>query len=280
MPEGPTDSADARIRVDGVSKVFETGEGDRAGAVVALEAIDFVVHEHEILCLLGPSGCGKSTILNIIAGFDVPSAGRVTVDGKTVMGPGPERIVVFQSPALFPWLTVRDNVTFGPRFRGDRPAAYNRLAEEYLRAVGLQGFEDHYPYQLSGGMRQRVALARALIGGPAILLLDEPFGALDAQTRLAMQELLLGIWERYQPTILFITHDVEEAIFLADRILVMTPRPGRVRAELAVPLPRPRTYRVLTSPEFVALKEQILSLVHSSYVEAADGGQAAPWRAS
>jgi NitT/TauT family transport system ATP-binding protein len=254
-----------------MGKSFSEAPGASA-ALVALDDITFGIQSQEIVCVLGPSGCGKSTVLNIVAGFDRPSTGAIYLDGRPIAGPGPDRVVVFQSPALFPWLTVAENVVFALRFRpGDR-ADQHRRVDEYVRAVGLQGFEGHYPYQLSGGMRQRVALARALIGAPAILLLDEPFGALDAQTRLAMQELLLSIWERYRPTILFITHDVEEAIFLADRILVMTPRPGRIRAEFDVPIGRPRGYRVLTSPAFVTLKERILALVHTSET---DGREAA-----
>jgi NitT/TauT family transport system ATP-binding protein len=251
-----------RIRVQGVTKRFAGAQG-KATAVLALEEINFEIAEREVLCLLGPSGCGKSTVLNIIAGFEPTSGGTVSLDGAQITRAGPDRAVVFQSPALFPWLTVSQNVEFAIKYRGGALDDIGRRAREYIDAVGLSGFEGHFPYQLSGGMRQRVALARALIGDPAVLLLDEPFGALDAQTRLEMHELLQGIWARYHPTILFITHDVEEAIFLADRILVMTPRPGRIRAEFAVPIPRPRTFEALTSPTFVSLKREVLALVHS-----------------
>jgi ABC-type nitrate/sulfonate/bicarbonate transport system ATPase subunit len=249
------------IDVDAVTKRYPSAK--RAANVLALEDISFGVAEREVLCLLGPSGCGKSTILNIISGFDTPSSGSVLLSGKPISRPGPDRAVVFQSPALFPWLTVAENIAFPIRGRADLKDMLERRTIEYTNAVGLNGFEQHYPYQLSGGMRQRVALARALIGTPVVLLLDEPFGALDAQTRLVMHELLQRIWAVYHPTILFITHDVEEAIFLADRILVMTPRPGRIRAEFKVPIERPRHFQMLTRRQFVAIKEEILLLVHS-----------------
>jgi NitT/TauT family transport system ATP-binding protein len=249
------------INVDAVTKRYPSAK--QAADVLALEDISFDVAEREVLCLLGPSGCGKSTILNIISGFELPSSGSVLLNGKPISRPGPDRAVVFQAPALFPWLTVAENIAFPIRRRADMKGAVERRTVEYVNAVGLDGFQRHYPYQLSGGMRQRVALARALIGTPVVLLLDEPFGALDAQTRLIMHELLQRIWGLYHPTILFITHDVEEAIFLADRILVMTPRPGRIRAEFKVPIERPRHFQMLTGRQFVAIKEEILLLVHS-----------------
>lgn len=253
----------ARIAVGSVSKSFPVTRAE-TNPVLALDRISFDIADREVLCLIGPSGCGKSTILNIIAGFEKPSDGSVCLDGVPISGTGPDRVVVFQSPALFPWLNVTANIGFALHYRGEDRKKIDHRTKEYISAVGLQGFEHHYPYQLSGGMRQRVSLARALIGSPSVLLLDEPFAALDAQTRLAMQELLQTIWANYHPTILFITHDVEEAIFLADRILVMTPSPGRIEAEFAVHIERPRTYQVLTSSHFVSLKEQILSLVHSA----------------
>jgi len=239
-----------RIRVASVTKRYETSPGD-PNAVLALDKVSLLVAEQEVLCLLGPSGCGKSTILNIIAGFEPPSDGETYLDGRPIHGPGPDRAVVFQSPALFPWLSVAENVAFALKYRAQqRKETIARRTGEYIKAVGLAGFERHYPYQLSGGMRQRVALARALIGDPAVLLLDE---------------LLQSIWQQYRPTVLFITHDVEEAIFLADRILVMTPRPGRIRAEFHVAINRPRNFEVLTAPHFVELKKEILSLVHSEF---------------
>ena len=254
------------IVVEAVGKVFDAGGGQR---VTALRDIDFAVGDGEIACLLGPSGCGKTTVLNMIAGFDRPTTGRVLIDGVDVRGPGPDRVVVFQSPALFPWLTVLDNILFGPRHHGMPRHQRVEIAREIIQAIELTGFEERYPYQLSGGMRQRVALGRALVNRPNALLLDEPFGALDAQTRLRMQELLLAIWEKYRLAVVFITHDVEEAVFLADRILVFTRRPGRVKAEVAVGIPRPRSYEALTSAEFVRLKRVVLDLVHSE-VELAD----------
>jgi NitT/TauT family transport system ATP-binding protein len=254
-----------RIRVAAVTKRYQASPGD-AGGVLALDKVSLHVAEQEVVCLLGPSGCGKSTVVNIIAGFERPTDGETYLDGRPIRGPGPDRAVGFQSPALFPWLSVADNVAFALKYRAqERRDTIERRTGEYIEAVGLAGFERHFPYQLSGGMRQRVALARALIGDPAVLLLDEPFGALDAQTRLSMHELLQSIWQQYRPTVLFITHDVEEAIFLADRIVVMTPRPGRIRAQFNVAIDRPRSFAVLTAPHFVALKEEILSLVHSEF---------------
>jgi NitT/TauT family transport system ATP-binding protein len=255
--------ADSRITVNAVSKVFPSNT-KVIKAVHALSHVSFQIAEREVVCLLGPSGCGKSTILNIIAGFEAPSEGTVYCNGNPILAPGPDRTVVFQTPALFPWLTVADNIAFVLKHRGQRREDIMHETAEFIEAVDLKGFESHFPYQLSGGMRQRVSLARALIGRPSVLLLDEPFGALDAQTRLAMQELLQTIWKNYKPTIFFITHDIEEAIFLADRILVMTPRPGKISAEFTVGINRPRSYEVLTSGNFVSLKEKILTLVHSS----------------
>ena len=257
------DDRSPRIKVQSVTKRFANASEDSASLTV-LDSVDFDIADQEVLCILGPSGCGKSTMLNIIAGFEPPSEGAVFSRGVLVKEPGPDRTVVFQAAALFPWLTVAENVAFALQYRRTLRDQIPERVSEYVAAVGLQGFENHYPYQLSGGMRQRVSLARALIGRPSVLLLDEPFGALDAQTRLSMQELLQNIWANYRPTILFITHDVEEAIFLADRILLMTPRPGRIGSEFLVPISRPRGYRVLTSTDFVSLKERILSLVHSS----------------
>jgi NitT/TauT family transport system ATP-binding protein len=253
------------IHVRGVTMRYGGSPEAGAQAVLALDNVSLEVAEEEVVCLLGPSGCGKSTLLNILAGFERPTAGETYLDGTPIRAPGPERAVGAQSPALFPWLSVADNVAFALKYRANGHAELEERTAEYVEAVGLAGFEHHYPYQLSGGMRQRVALARALIGDPGVLLLDEPFGALDAQMRLSMQELLQSVWYRYRPSVLFITHDVEEAIFLADRILVMTPRPGRIRAEFNVAIERPRGFEVLTSPHFVALKKEILSLLHSEF---------------
>ena len=235
--------------------------GSAAGQVAALQAIDVVIEEGEFAAVLGPSGCGKSTLLNLVAGFEAPSEGMVRVFGTPVSRPGPQRAVVFQEPALFPWLSVWENVVFGPKLAGAKRAEYEGLARELLGTVGLTGFERHLPDQLSGGMKQRVGIARALLMRPQVLLMDEPFGALDAQTRLQMQALLLDVWERYRKTIVFITHDIDEAILLADTVYVMSARPGRIQARIPVHLPRPRGLALLTEPEFNALKREIFELI-------------------
>ena len=229
----------SQVVIDGVSKVF--------GSTQALERIDLNIADNDFLCILGPSGCGKSTLLRIVAGLEVPSTGKALLDGQPVERPGPDRGMVFQSYTLFPWLTVRENVLFGSR-------AQEEVADRLIARVGLKGFEKHYPKQLSGGMQQRTALARALANDPKILLLDEPFGALDNQTRALMQELLLGIWEADRKTVLFVTHDIDEAIFMASRVAVMSARPGRLKTIVPVGLPHPRHYTMKTTPEFSALK--------------------------
>jgi NitT/TauT family transport system ATP-binding protein len=245
-------------------------EFDKRGhRVEALQAIDLAVETSEFAALLGPSGCGKSTLLNMLAGFDRPTRGRVLVHGEPVTAPGPRRAVVFQEPALFPWYTVSDNVTFGLRARGLRPADYRERVEAILEQVGLRGFESHYPAELSGGMKQRVGIARVLVMEPEVLLMDEPFGSLDAQTRSLMQELLLSVWERHHQTVLFVTHDVEEALLLADTVLVMTARPGRIKQRLSVALPRPRALETTTSPRFNELKREVLALIRDESVRAA-----------
>lgn len=249
-----------RVELLNVSKEFPVGT--QFTPTRALSAVSLHVNDEEIVSLVGPSGCGKSTILSLIAGFITSTEGQILVDGDRVVGIAPSRLVVFQTPALFPWLTVMENVTFGPRMRGSTRARYLPLAEQSIAAVGLNGFEGHYPYQLSGGMKQRAQIARALVNEPEVLLLDEPFGALDAQTRLAMQEMLLNVWETYRPTILFITHDVEEALFLSDRIYILSARPGTVFREIAVPFERPRQYSMLGREDFAKLKSEMLTLLH------------------
>lgn len=252
---------EARIELSGVSKRFRAPHKGEP-PIEVLQDIDLKLRPGEFVCLLGPSGCGKSTILNLIAGFDRADEGRVLLDGRAVVAPGPDRGMVFQQPTLFPWLSVLDNVTFGPRMAGVPASTYLAQAERYLGLVGLTGFEKHSSWQLSGGMRQRVALARAWLPNPDILLMDEPFGALDAQTRLAMQELLLSVWNETGTTILFVTHDVDEALFLADRVLVMGARPGVICQEFKVPFPRPRDVEALVAtPAFGLLKRQILHIV-------------------
>jgi ABC-type nitrate/sulfonate/bicarbonate transport system ATPase subunit len=229
--------------------------------VAAIERLSLDVADREIVSIVGPSGCGKSTLLRLVAGLVQPSSGEVWLDGHVVTEPGADRGMVFQSYTLFPWLTVRGNVEFGPRIRG-RPEAHCReMSRRFIQMVGLAGFESAYPKELSGGMMQRVAIARVLANDPEVLLMDEPFGALDAQTRAFMQELLLDIWQKTHKTILFVTHDIDEALFLGDRVYVMTARPGRFRAEVSVSLPRPRTLLATTGEEFVATKRRVLGMI-------------------
>lgn len=253
------------IEIRAVHKEFAKGER----RVVALEEIDLTVAEREFVAILGPSGCGKSTLLNMVAGFDLPTRGSVKVAGEEILAPAPTRGVVFQEPALFPWLTVMDNVVFGPKTRGQSAADYRARAAQIIEAVGLSGFEASYPAELSGGMRQRVGIARVLIMEPKVLLMDEPFGSLDAQTRTLMQELLLALWERHHQTVLFITHDIEEAVLLADRVCVMTARPGRIKKSIEVRMPRPRSIELTTSPEFNALRREVLDLIRQESLRAA-----------
>jgi ABC-type nitrate/sulfonate/bicarbonate transport system ATPase subunit len=253
------------IEIRAVHKEFAKGER----RVVALEDIELTVAEREFVAILGPSGCGKSTLLNMVAGFDLPTRGSVKVAGEAIVAPAPTRGVVFQEPALFPWLTVMDNVVFGPKTLGQSAARYRARAAQIIEQVGLSGFEASYPAELSGGMRQRVGIARVLIMEPKVLLMDEPFGSLDAQTRTLMQELLLALWERHQQTVLFITHDIEEAVLLADRVCVMTARPGRIKKSMEVRMPRPRSIELTTSPEFNALRREVLELIREESLRAA-----------
>ena len=240
------------LSIQGVGRTFA---GVHGGApTLALQPTNLEVAHNDFITVLGPSGCGKSTLLRIVAGLDTPSTGRVLLDGQPVVGPGADRGMVFQSYTLFPWLTVRENICFGLREKGMPPAEQAEVAARFIAEVGLSGFEGHYPKQLSGGMQQRVALARALANDPKILLLDEPFGALDNQTRALMQELLLSIWELHKKTVLFVTHDIDEAIFMANRCVVFSARPGRIKNELAIDLPYPRHYTVKTTPRFSELK--------------------------
>jgi NitT/TauT family transport system ATP-binding protein len=234
-----------------------------AGAhVSAVEDVSLTVQEGEFVSLVGPSGCGKTTLLNMIAGFIAPSRGEILLDGRSVKGPGPDRGVVFQAFALFPWKTVLDNVAFGPKMRGVPRAERERIAREYVALVGLTGTEGRYPAELSGGMQQRVGVARALANRPDVLLMDEPFASVDAQTRMTLQEELTRIWQDRRPTIVFVTHDVEEAVFLANRVVVLSRAPGRVVAELPVELPRPRAWaNLVEDAAFKALVARILNLV-------------------
>ena len=220
------------------------------------------IHRREFICAVGPSGCGKSTLARIVAGLDEASGGEVLLDGQAVAGPGPDRGMVFQGYTLFPWLTVRSNVMFGLQMSGKAASTAESEAREWLDMVGLSKFENSYPHELSGGMKQRVAIARALANNPRILIMDEPFGALDAQTRAQMQAYLLQIWKKVDVTILFITHDLDEAAFLSDRILVMGTNPGGVREFIENPVPRPRSVEQFISPEFLALKKQLEHHIH------------------
>jgi ABC-type nitrate/sulfonate/bicarbonate transport system ATPase subunit len=251
------------LSVRGVSRSFVSSSG--GAPTVALQATDLDVAENDFITILGPSGCGKSTLLRIVAGLDQPSAGQVKLDGSTITGPGADRGMVFQSYTLFPWLSVRDNVCFGLRERGLARAEQLEIASSWLVKVGLAGFEQHYPKQLSGGMQQRVAIARALANHPRILLMDEPFGALDHQTRELMQELLLGIWEgddaSERKTVLFVTHDIDEAVFMGSRVVVMSARPGHIKLDLTVPLAHPRHYSIKTTPGFSQLKAELTEQV-------------------
>ena len=233
----------------------------RFDKTLALQATDLAVAENDFITILGPSGCGKSTLLRIVAGLDHPTAGEVLLDGRAIHGPGADRGMVFQSYTLFPWLTVRENVCFGLVERGMPRAQQLEIADAFLNKVGLRGFEHHYPKQLSGGMQQRTAIARALANGPRMLLMDEPFGALDHQTRELMQELLLGIWEAEKKTVLFVTHDIDEAVFMGGRVVVMSARPGRIKLDRTVELPHPRHYSVKTTPAFAELKAELTEQV-------------------
>jgi len=246
------------LEVEGLGKVFESQQG----TVTALHDINFRTHRREFVCVIGPSGCGKSTLIRILAGLESPSSGKLLLDGKPVFDPGPDRGMVFQGYTLFPWLSVKRNVMFGLEMQGDTRAAAESEALTWIELVGLEKFADAYPHQLSGGMKQRVAIARALANKPRILLMDEPFGALDAQTRCKMQTNLLEIWRNIDITILFITHDLDEAIYLADRILVLKAHPGEVQEMIEVSVPRPRSPEQFISAEFLATRQRLEALIH------------------
>jgi len=252
----------------GLRKAYP-GRRESDPPTVALESFDLEVTEHEVACIVGPSGCGKTTLLNLIAGFEQPSEGQLAVRGQPVKGPSPERSVVFQQAALFPWMNVWDNVTMGPLMRGLDSGKVSDSARRVLSHVGLEGFHQHFPYQLSGGMRQRVQIARVLVASPDVILMDEPFGSLDAQTRMVMHEVLLRVWSEYRPTIFFITHDVEEALILADHIYVMSRRPGRVKARIPVPFARPRHYDLIGDASFAALRAQVTGMLREEWSAAA-----------
>jgi nitrate ABC transporter ATP-binding subunit len=247
------------LTVRGVTKRFVVGDDE----IEALAPVDVAIAKGEFVCMIGASGCGKSTLLRIIAGFEEPTTGQVSIDGKPVTGPGSDRGMVFQDYALFPWMTVRQNISFGPRQRHLAREEIDRTTDEFVKMVGLERFADRYPNQLSGGMKQRVAIARVLANNANILLMDEPFGALDALTREQLQNELLQIWKRTGVTTIFVTHSVEEAVLLADRVLVMSAGPGRIDSDFRIDLPRPRD---VSSPEFNALRRDIAKRLTSHLV--------------
>lgn len=251
-----------KVKIDNVVKKYDT----RQGEVIALNGVSLDIKENEFICVVGPSGCGKSTLLNIIAGLLEPTEGSIYVDGNKVEGPGKERGVVFQQYALFPWLTVQKNVEFGLKLQGKSKEESTKIANHYLKMVDLLQFANSYPKELSGGMKQRVAIARAYAVNPSVLLMDEPFGALDAQTRTQLQSELLLTWEKEQKTCFFITHDVEEAIILAQKVIIMSARPGRIKDIIDINIPYPRTQEVKMSKEFLDLKNKIWAEVYQEYL--------------
>ena len=248
----------ATIEIAHLSKIFK--DAKRKSDVVALDDINLEVAKNQFLCLLGPSGCGKSTLLNMIAGFEKPTSGTVTVDGQLITAPGSDRGVVFQQANLMPWLPIWENVAFHLLLRGGQRGERRTIAQRYIDMVGLTGFENHYPSELSGGMNQRVGIARALLMNPQVILMDEPFGALDEQTRMDMQNELVRIWQQHQGTIVFVTHGIDEALTLGTHVAVMSARPGRIREIIPIDLPRPRD---ITSPRFNEIKRHIIGLLRS-----------------
>jgi NitT/TauT family transport system ATP-binding protein len=260
-------AASGRIEISRLGVRFESA----AGEVEALHDVSMTVEPGSFVSIIGPSGCGKSTLLNAVAGFVRPTTGSVLVDGKSIDGPGAERGVVFQQYSLFPWRTVRGNVEFGLKMKGMAKPEREAQARTLLGLAGLLAFENHYPDALSGGMKQRVGIVRALAPGPQMLLMDEPFGALDAQTRSVMQQILTNMWQRLRISVLFITHDIDEAIFLSDRVYVMTARPGMLKTAIDVPLPRPRKPEMVTSPGFLDLRGTLIRLVREESLKAMGG---------
>jgi NitT/TauT family transport system ATP-binding protein len=258
----------ARISLHHVGKTFASRRGD----VAALAGVSLDVGDQEFICIVGASGCGKSTLLNLLAGFDTPTSGEVAVDGAPVSGPGPDRGVVFQQTALFPWLSVEDNIAFGLTLRANRrKGAPGVVVDRMLQRTGLAAFRSRRPAELSGGMRQRAAIASVLAINPSILLMDEPFGALDALTRSIMQDFLLEVWEEERKTALLVTHDIDEAIYLSDRTVVMTAHPGRIREIIAVDLPRPRRYEMRSSARFITLRDHVTGIVREEAMRGAAG---------
>ena len=267
MSHFTTKAPNGHVEVTNFSLKYETLDG----AVAAVSNTDIHVNPGEFVSIVGPSGCGKSTLLNAVAGFLNPTTGVVTVDGLAVKGPSAERGMVFQQYSLFPWKTVRQNVEFGLKMRGMARIHRERAARTLLGLAGLEAFENHCPERLSGGMKQRVGIVRALATGPKVLLLDEPFGALDAQTRVIMQQILTNMWQRLKISVLFVTHDIDEAIFLSDRVYCMTARPGAIKAEIAIPLERPRQQSMMMSSEFLGLRRGLMSLIREESIKAMGG---------
>ena len=262
--ESPVLNPDLKVGNIEVSNVsIELGKG--ADRFEAVQKLSLDIPAGQFVCLLGPSGCGKSTLLGAIAGHIKATRGKLELDAEPINGPHPDRGLVFQHHTLFPWKKVIDNVAFGLKMKGVGKAERRKRALELIKLVGLGGFENRYPAQLSGGMQQRVEIARVLINHPRVLLMDEPFGALDALTRNMMQELLLEVWAKIKTTVVFVTHDIDEALFLADRVIVMTHRPGRLLADIPIEFPRPRHRELLTAPEFVTIKRQCLHLLHGEH---------------
>ncbi len=252
-PPAPA-ASDAILHIEAVGKRFATNGGE----IEALRAVNLTIRRGEFICLIGASGCGKSTLLRAVGGFELPSEGRVLMNGRPVTGPGPDRGMVFQDYGLFPWLTVKRNIGFGPAARGVKRDEVEAIAQRFIAMIGLDRFAQAYPHQLSGGMKQRVAIARVLANDAAVLLMDEPFGALDAMTREHLQSELLTLWRATGLTVLFVTHAIEEAILLADRVIVMSPGPGRVTADVTIDLPRPRD---VVSPAFNEMRREVAALL-------------------
>jgi NitT/TauT family transport system ATP-binding protein len=263
----PAVASKGKVEVKDFDLIYETLDG----SVDAVDSVSIHVEPGEFVSIVGPSGCGKSTLLNAVAGFLKPTHGSVAVDGEEVDGPSADRGMVFQQYSLFPWKTVRENVEFGLKMRGMDRYKREAAARTLLGLSGLLAFENQYPDRLSGGMKQRVGIVRALATGPKVLLLDEPFGALDAQTRVIMQQILTNMWQRLKISVLFVTHDIDEAIFLSDRVYCMTARPGTIKAEIAIPLERPRQPSMMMSSEFLALRRGLMSLIREESLKAIGG---------
>jgi len=264
QPATATERRQPAIQVSNLSIVFDTNRGQ----LIAVDRVSFDVPHGEFVCIVGPSGCGKSTVLNTIAGLEVPFEGEILVEGRAVHRPRPDVGMVFQQPHLFPWKSVRRNIAHGPRMLGKSAEQANAIADDLIAMVGLKRFADAFPNTLSGGMQQRVAIARALANQPRVLLMDEPFGALDAQTRAVMQDNLLELRDRIKATIVFVTHDIDEAIVLADRVLIMSAGPGRILRQLNVDLPRPRSNAILLEPAYLALKKDCLDVIRAEGLRA------------